>query len=100
MKIRMQIVVGLALAVLTSDLRAVELHVSPNGRDDNLGTAESPLASFAGAKARVRVVKSKSAGADHRDLPRGHLPATRDPRLRPRRLGHRNRSHHLQSGSW
>ncbi len=51
MKSRMQIVAGLALAVLTSDLRAVELHVSPNGRDDSVGTAESPLASFAGAKA-------------------------------------------------
>jgi hypothetical protein len=61
MKNRMLIVVGLALTVLTRDVRAVELHVSPSGDDDNPGTAGAPLASFAEARARVRDQKESKA---------------------------------------
>ena len=57
-----RIVVVLAFGLLGAGLQASELHVSPRGHDDNVGTTELPLASFAGARARVRVLKGKSTG--------------------------------------
>jgi Right handed beta helix region len=51
---------ALAFGFLGVDLCAGELRVSPRGNDDNPGTASSPLASFAGARGRVRVVKAQA----------------------------------------
>jgi hypothetical protein len=56
------IVFVLAAGLLGGDLYASELHVSPRGRDDNIGTTASPLLSFAGARGRVRELKGKSTG--------------------------------------
>ena len=44
-------------AGVTAGAKAV-LHVSPDGRDDNPGSREEPLASLAGARDRVREVKA------------------------------------------
>jgi hypothetical protein len=56
------IVVVLAIGLLGVDLHATELHVSPRGHDDNIGTTASPLLSFAGAMRHVRAVKGKLTG--------------------------------------
>lgn len=39
---------------------AVEMHVSPQGRDDGPGSAEAPLASLAGARDRLRQARAQN----------------------------------------
>ena len=48
------LVVGMASAASNT-----ELFVSPSGKDSNVGSRAKPLRSFAGARARVRQIKSK-----------------------------------------
>ncbi len=49
---------------------AIELFVSPNGSDDNPGTAQRPLATFVGAQKAIRTLKVRGA------LPAGGVAVT------------------------
>ena len=50
----------LCTAIATGADAQIFLYVSPNGRDDNPGSRDQPLASLAGARDRVRAVKADS----------------------------------------
>ena len=50
---------ALSLSVVTVRSETV-LHVSPDGRDDQPGSREAPLATLAGARDRVRQIKGRS----------------------------------------
>lgn len=64
-------IAGLLLACILGVCQAADFIVAPNGRDDNPGTMEKPLASLAGGRDAVRRKLQAGADTDIRVLFRG-----------------------------
>ena len=58
-------ILGCLLATLFSSAQAADIYVSPNGSDENSGSAETPVASLAAAQQKARAVAGKEAVTVH-----------------------------------
>jgi hypothetical protein len=73
---RITLAVGVLLAALSVSAHALDLHVSPTGKDTNPGTEGAPLASLAAARDAARKVAAKEAVTVHVGDGVYHLPET------------------------
>jgi hypothetical protein len=73
---RKSLAVGRLLAALSVSAHALDLHVSPAGKDTNPGTQGAPLATLAAARDAVRKVAAKEAVTVHVGDGVYHLPET------------------------